>query len=54
MEEFLHEEIKFSDSQIVDAFKRVEAGLGFPDICRELGRFRLVITQEMGIRLEYI
>ncbi len=28
---------KFSDSQIVDAVKRVEAGLGVPDICRELG-----------------
>ncbi len=28
---------KFSDSQIVDAVKRVEAGLAVPDICRELG-----------------
>jgi putative transposase len=28
---------KFSDSQIVDAVKRVEAGIGVPDICRELG-----------------
>jgi len=28
---------KFSDSQIVDAVKRVEAGLGVPDICCELG-----------------
>ncbi len=28
---------KFSDSQIVDAVKRVEAGLGVPVICRELG-----------------
>ncbi len=27
---------KFSDSQIVDAVKRVEAGIGVPDICREL------------------
>jgi putative transposase len=28
---------KFSDSQIIDAVKRVESGLGVPDICRELG-----------------
>jgi putative transposase len=28
---------KFSDSQIVDAVKRVETGIGVPDICRELG-----------------
>ncbi len=28
---------KFSDSQILDAVKRVEAGIGVPDICRELG-----------------
>ena len=28
---------KFSDSQILDAVKRVEAGLDVPDICRELG-----------------
>ena len=28
---------KFSDSPKVDAFKRVEAGIGVPDICRELG-----------------
>ncbi len=28
---------KFSDSQILDAVKRVEAGLGVPNICRELG-----------------
>jgi putative transposase len=28
---------KFSDSQIIDAVKRVESGIGFPDICRELG-----------------
>lgn len=31
------EEIKFSESQLVDAVKRVEAGLGVPGICRELG-----------------
>ncbi|EJM99562.1 Transposase [Herbaspirillum sp. YR522] len=28
---------KFTDSQIIEAIKRVEAGLGVPDICRELG-----------------
>jgi len=28
---------KFSDSQIIDALKRVESGIGVPDICRELG-----------------
>ena len=28
---------KFTDSQIMDAVKLVEAGFGVPDICRELG-----------------
>lgn len=28
---------RFSDSQIMDALKRVEAGLPVPDVCRELG-----------------
>jgi putative transposase len=28
---------KFSDSQIIDSVKRIEAGIGVPDICRELG-----------------
>ena len=28
---------KFSDSQIIDAVKRVESGIGVPDICRKLG-----------------
>ena len=28
---------RFSDSQIIEALKRVESGLGVPDICRELG-----------------
>lgn len=28
---------KFSDSQITDALKRVEAGLPVPDLCREVG-----------------
>ena len=28
---------KFTDSQIMDALKRVDAGLPVPEICRELG-----------------
>ena len=28
---------KFSYSQIIYAVKRVESGMGIPDICRELG-----------------
>jgi len=28
---------KFTDSQIIDALKRVEAGLAVPEVCRELG-----------------
>jgi putative transposase len=28
---------KFSDSQIIDAVKRVESGIGVPDICHESG-----------------
>ena len=28
---------KFSDSQIIDALKRVEGGLSVPVLCRELG-----------------
>ena len=28
---------KFSDSQIMDALRRVEAGLPVPDLCREVG-----------------
>ena len=28
---------KFSDSQIMDALKRVEAGLPVPELCREVG-----------------
>ena len=28
---------KFTDSQIMDALKRVDAGLVVPDVCRELG-----------------
>ena len=28
---------KFTDSQILDALKRAEAGLAVPEVCRELG-----------------
>ena len=28
---------KFTDSQIMDTLKRVDAGLAVPDVCRELG-----------------
>jgi putative transposase len=28
---------KFTDSQIIDAVKRVAAGFGVPDLCRKLG-----------------
>jgi putative transposase len=28
---------KFTDSQIMAALKRVEAGLGVPELCREMG-----------------
>ena len=28
---------KFSDSQIMDALKRVESGLPVPELCREVG-----------------
>ena len=28
---------KFTDTQIMDALKRVDAGLAVPDVCRELG-----------------
>jgi putative transposase len=28
---------KFTDSQIMGAVKRVEAGFAMPDICRQLG-----------------
>ena len=28
---------RFTDSQIMDALKRAEAGLAVPDVCRELG-----------------
>ena len=28
---------RFTDSQIIDALKRAEAGLTVPELCRELG-----------------
>ena len=28
---------RFTDSQILDAVKRVEAGIGVPDLCRDIG-----------------
>ena len=28
---------RFTDSQILDAIKRVEAGMAVPDLCREIG-----------------
>jgi putative transposase len=28
---------KFTDSQIMEALKRVEAGLAVPEVCREMG-----------------
>ncbi|KCV12640.1 transposase, partial [Bordetella holmesii] len=28
---------KFTDSQIIEAIKRAEAGLAVPELCRELG-----------------
>ena len=28
---------RFTDSQIMDVLKRAEAGIGVPDLCRELG-----------------
>ena len=31
------EKSKFSDSQIIEALKRVEGGLSVPELCRELG-----------------
>jgi len=35
--EFYMKKSKFTDSQIMEALKRVEAGLAVPEICRELG-----------------
>ena len=32
-----NDRLRFTDSQIIDALKRVEAGLAVPELCRELG-----------------
>ena len=37
MEEIYINKSRFTDSQIMDALKRAEAGLAVPDVCRELG-----------------
>jgi transposase-like protein len=37
IERFYMKKSRFTDSQILDAVKRVEAGFAVPDICRELG-----------------
>ena len=39
---------KFSDSQIIDAVKRVESGVGVPDICRELGVSSATLYKRRG------
>ncbi len=36
---------RFTDSQILEAVKRVEAGFAVPDICRELGVSTATILQ---------
>jgi len=36
---------RFTDSQILDAVKRVEAGFAVPDICRGLGVSTATILQ---------
>jgi putative transposase len=33
---------KFTDSQIMEAIERAEAGLAVPEICRELGISRAI------------
>jgi len=40
---------RFTDSQIIEAIKRVEAGLAVPELCRELGIS--VLTQQNLLRL---
>jgi putative transposase len=37
MEEIYMKKSRFTDSQIMDAIKRAEAGLAVPEVCRELG-----------------
>jgi len=36
-QEFCMKKSRYTDSQIMDALKRVEAGIAVPDLCRELG-----------------
>jgi putative transposase len=37
MRELCMKKSRYTDSQIMDALKRVEAGIAVPDLCRELG-----------------
>jgi putative transposase len=37
LEEFYMKKSRFTDSQIMEAFKRAEAGIRVPDLCREFG-----------------
>jgi putative transposase len=37
MEEIYMKKSRFTDSQIMEALKRAEAGLAVPELCRELG-----------------
>jgi hypothetical protein len=39
---------RFTDSQIADALKRVEAGLLVPELCRELGISSANLLQVAG------
>jgi len=41
---------RYTDSQIMDALKRVEAGIAVPDLCRELGGFAPAL-QDHGYQL---
>ncbi len=41
---------RFTDSQIMDALKRAEAGIKVPDLCRELGtRAAIFVTSSRGV-----
>ena len=37
MEEIYTKKSRFTDTQIMEALKRAEAGLAVPEVCRELG-----------------
>jgi len=43
---------KFTDSQIMDAVKRVEAGFGVPDICREMGISTATFPSDSFVKIE--